>query len=136
VTVHHVVAGVLVRGDRVLLGHRSPSRRWYPDVWDVVGGHVEPGEDERAALLRELREEIGVEATEVYDEPVLRVEDGELLLTVHVVRAWAGEPRNVEPEEHDDLRWVSADEVCALRLAHPSYAGLVQRLVGSGVAAD
>jgi 8-oxo-dGTP diphosphatase len=132
----HVVAGVLVRGDRVLLGHRSPSRRWYPDVWDVVGGHVEPGEDERAALLRELREEIGVEATEVDDEPVLRVGDGELVLTVLVVRAWAGEPRNVAPEEHDELRWVSAAEVATLRLAHPSYAGLVRRLVGSGATAD
>ena len=135
-TVHHVVAGLLVRGDRVLLGHRSPSRRWYPDVWDVVGGHVEPGEDERAALLRELREEIGVDATEVDDEPVLRVEEGELALTVHAVRAWVGEPRNLEPQEHDELRWVSAAEVAALRLAHPSYAGLVQRLVGHGAAAD
>ena len=135
-TVHHVVAGVLVRDSRVLLGHRSPSRRWYPDVWDVVGGHVEPGEDERAALLRELREELGVEATEVDDEPVLQVQDGDLSLTVHVVRAWLGEPRNVEPEEHDELRWVSATEVRSLRLAHPSYAGLVERLVGSGSAAD
>ena len=136
VTVHHVVAGVLVRDGRVLLAHRSPSRRWYPDVWDVVGGHVEPGEDERAALLRELREEIGVEATTVDDEPVIRVEDGDLTLTVHVVRAWVGEPRNLEPEEHDELRWVSAAEVGALPLAHPSYAGLVQRLVGTGTAAD
>ncbi|WP_369257707.1 NUDIX domain-containing protein [Geodermatophilus amargosae] len=135
-TVHRVVAGVLVRDDRVLLGHRSPSRRWYPDVWDVVGGHVEPGEDERTALLRELREEIGVEATEVDDEPVLRVEDGGLSLTVHAVRAWEGEPRNAEPEEHDELRWVSAAEVRGLRLAHPSYVGLVQRLVGPGAAAD
>ena len=43
--VHHVVAGVLVAGNRVVLGHRSTARRWYPDVWDVIGGHVEPGED-------------------------------------------------------------------------------------------
>jgi 8-oxo-dGTP diphosphatase len=136
VTVHHVVAGLLVRDGRVLLGHRSPSRRWYPGVWDLLGGHVEPGEDERAALLRELREEIGVEATEVDDEPVLRVEDGELVLTVHVVRAWRGEPRNLQPAEHDELRWVGAAEVDDLELAHPSYAGLVERVAGPAARPD
>ncbi len=57
---HHVVAGVLVRGDTVLMCHRSPHRRWYPGVRDLPGGHVEPGEDEPAALARELREELGV----------------------------------------------------------------------------
>jgi 8-oxo-dGTP diphosphatase len=134
--VHRVVAGVLVRGDRVLLGHRSPARRWYPDVWDVIGGHVEPGEDERAALLRELREEIGVRATDVDDEPVLRIGDGELSLTVHAVRAWVGEPRNLQPAEHDELRWVTAAEVRGLALADPSYAGLVERVTGSGAPPD
>ncbi|WP_448641116.1 NUDIX domain-containing protein [Geodermatophilus sp. URMC 63] len=135
-TVHRVVAGVLVRGDRVLLGHRSPARHWYPDVWDVIGGHVEPGEDERAALLRELREEIGVEATGVDAEPVLRVAEGDLDLAVYAVRAWDGEPRNRQFDEHDELRWVSATGVRGLALAHPSYAGLVERVTRAGAPAD
>ncbi|SDC09315.1 ADP-ribose pyrophosphatase YjhB, NUDIX family [Geodermatophilus telluris] len=127
---HRVVAGVLVSGPRVLLGHRSRGRRWYPGVWDVVGGHVEPGEDERAALLRELREEIGVEATGVDGEPVLRVTEDDLHLAVYAVRTWEGEPRNLQPHEHDELRWVTAGEARGLALAHPSYADLVERLAG------
>lgn len=59
-TIHHVVAGALVAGDRLLLCHRSPTRRWYPNVWDLPGGHVEAGESEPEALRRELYEEIGV----------------------------------------------------------------------------
>ena len=38
---HDVVAGVLIRDGHVLLCHRSPAREWYPDVWDLPGGHVE-----------------------------------------------------------------------------------------------
>ena len=37
-----IVTALLRDGNRVLLCHRSPRRRWYPDVWDLPGGHVEP----------------------------------------------------------------------------------------------
>ncbi len=36
--------GVLVRGGEVLLARRSDDRAFYPGVWDVIGGHCEPGE--------------------------------------------------------------------------------------------
>ncbi|GID92165.1 NUDIX hydrolase [Amorphoplanes digitatis] len=55
-----IVTALLRDGNRVLLCHRSPQRRWYPDVWDLPGGHVEPGEPPGAALARELREELVV----------------------------------------------------------------------------
>lgn len=60
--VHVVVAAVLRRRGRALLVHRSPQRRWYPDVWDLPGGHVEAGEDPAQALARELTEELGTTA--------------------------------------------------------------------------
>jgi 8-oxo-dGTP pyrophosphatase MutT (NUDIX family) len=39
-----VAAAALVNSDRVLLSHRHPSRRWYPNVWDIPGGHIEDDE--------------------------------------------------------------------------------------------
>jgi 8-oxo-dGTP diphosphatase len=56
---HIVVAGLLRRRGRALMVHRSPQRRWYPDAWDLPGGHVQIGEVPRLALARELREEMG-----------------------------------------------------------------------------
>lgn len=58
---HEVVVGALVREGRVLLVHRSPNRRAYPDVWDLPGGHVEKDESELDALAREMHEEVGVQ---------------------------------------------------------------------------
>lgn len=51
-----IVAGVMIQDGRILLCHRSPDRWWYPDVWDLPGGHVEPGETPAAALRRDLEE--------------------------------------------------------------------------------
>jgi 8-oxo-dGTP diphosphatase len=56
-----IVTAFLRDGNRVLLCHRSARRRWYPDVWDLPGGHVERGELPGASLVRELREELGID---------------------------------------------------------------------------
>ena len=67
---HLVVTGLLHRHGRVLLVHRSPTRHWYPDTWDLPGGHVEVEESPLEALVRELGEELGILA-EVTGEPLL-----------------------------------------------------------------
>jgi len=125
--VHAVVAGALVQGGQVLLGHRTSSRRWYPDVWDLPGGHVEQGESEPQALIRELREELGVQVLGRDCEAVttlhLTAGDGveELRLAIWRVRKWRRAPVNRCPEEHDHLGWFSADELEELTLAHGRY---------------
>lgn len=123
----HVVAGALIRDGSVLLGHRHASRAWYPDVWDLPGGHVEPGESSRATLDRELREELGVQVR-VADGPVqVRLDD--LSMDVWRVRAWAGTPANRAPEEHDEVRWFTAGQLSGARLAHPAYLPRLTRML-------
>ncbi len=104
-----VVVGALVREDRVLLVHRSPSKRAYPGRWDLPGGVVEDGESEMGALARELREELGVQVATGSTSHLCRVTvrpAGEpVLLSAWLVRDWTGVPTNAAPEEHDDIRW-------------------------------
>jgi 8-oxo-dGTP diphosphatase len=106
-TNHQVVAVILSQADRLLLCHRAPTRRWYPDVWDFPGGHVEPEERPEEALRREILEELGVELEGVDGAPVLHrfVPDTGLDLTVWASRYWRGNVTNMQPEEHDAIGW-------------------------------
>ncbi len=59
-----VAAAVLLRdGGEVLLAQR-PAGKPYAGYWEFPGGKFEPGEEPRAALVRELREELGIEVTD------------------------------------------------------------------------
>jgi len=122
---HLVVAGLLLRGGRGLLLHRAPTRRWYPDCWDLPGGHVEKGETPAEALRRELVEELAVTAV-VTGAPLAQVRGDDFRMDVWKVDQWDGEPANVDPNEHDALAWLNNVEMAGLRLADSRLPGLFE----------
>ncbi|SCG56571.1 NUDIX domain-containing protein [Micromonospora zamorensis] len=129
---HVVVTGALVENGAVLLVHRSPTRRAYPDLWDLPGGHVDTGESELQALAREMHEELGVH---IVAESASRLGDwhagsGEDAVHVGVwkIGDWVGSPTNRAPEEHDDIAWVGINELGGLPLVFGDLAALLRPL--------
>jgi len=106
---HKVVVGALICSGRVLLVHRRQDKRANPDVWDLPGGLMEPGESELAALTRELYEELGVHIATVAATHLCRLiagpADEPAVVSAWLVPDWRGTPANVAPEEHDDIGW-------------------------------
>jgi 8-oxo-dGTP diphosphatase len=131
VGIHRVVAGLLVDAERVFLCHRSASRRWYPSVWDLPGGHVEENEAPPVALVRELHEEFGIVIPEPTDPPFAHFQQTDFDCRIWVVREWIGIP-HIASDEHDDMGWWPPEATENLSLAVESYRPLLQRAV-SGV---
>ena len=123
---------LFVRDGRVLLGHRSPHRAYYPNVWDMIGGHVEAGEAPEAAMIREAREEVGCVPTAyrwvdtIHEPHPDKHGPGEFY--VFVVTEWHGAEPHLVNDEHDELGWFSLAEVRLLPLADPSYVDVLARL--------
>ena len=95
-----VVAAILRQDDRVLLCHRHPNREWYPNVWDLPGGHIEPSEEAADALVRELREELGIEVARRLALPFQQVTDAAVGVELTIwLLDWEGAVVNDAPEE-------------------------------------
>ncbi len=114
-----IATAALIREGRILMAHRHPQRRWYPDCWDLVGGHIEPGESPEQAVIRECGEELGIR---IFDpQPIqMAFTDPGIEMHAFVVEHWEGEPVNAAPDEHDQLRWFKRAELAHLKLADPA----------------
>lgn len=92
--------------DRVLLARR-PEGKALAGLWEFPGGKVEPGETPETALIRELREELGIETRESCLAPLCFAshgyDDSHLLMPLFVCRRWQG---IVTPREGQELAWV------------------------------
>lgn len=110
-----VVAAAIVRDGRVLAARRGPHAR-EALRWELPGGKVEGGEDDAAALRREIREELGADVR--VDAPLAESVHAYAHATIHLVAyrctLLAGEP---EAREHAELRWIGAAEMGELTWA-------------------
>lgn len=100
---------VLIKDNKILLGRRT-NTGWMDGYYSLPAGHLERQETLIEAVIREAKEEIGVDMK------------SDALSCVHVMhrksayidfyftaKEWGGKPRNVEPEVCDDLGWFSLD---------------------------
>ena len=93
-----VAVGVLVRGDGAFLLTSRPAGKPYAGYWEFPGGKLEAGENVRAALDRELREELGVQVLSAHAWHDEMVDYPHALVHLHfwIVSAWEGELRMLE----------------------------------------
>jgi 8-oxo-dGTP diphosphatase len=97
-----VVAADLVRGDGCHLLHRRPAHKQHGGLWEFPGGKLEIGETSRAALKRELCEELGIEVDASDFAPICFAESEgggarpAILLLLYRCWSWRGEPMALE----------------------------------------
>ncbi len=104
-----VVAALIREGERFLICQR-PAHKARGMLWEFVGGKVEPGESGPQALVRECREELGIELAvgEVFMDVVHAYPDITVHLTLYNAAVAAGEPVLLE---HNALAWITAEQI-------------------------
>lgn len=120
------IKGVVLHRSRVLL---LLNER---DEWDLPGGRPDPGEDHRAALVREVREETGlaVDVTALVDEHLFEVLPQRFVRIVAYVCTLQAEGAVALSPEHREACWVdltALSERVAGRLLPAGYLGAIRQ---------
>ena len=124
-----VVAAVFTDQEYVLACRRRPHLS-SGGRWEFPGGKVEAGEEPQAALARELREELDVEAEigALLDRTITLTPDGPISLACYLTRSLT--PLPATSPDHDVISWFDRARLCALDWAEPDRPAM-WKLIGS-----
>ncbi|MFN0079759.1 MAG: (deoxy)nucleoside triphosphate pyrophosphohydrolase [Prosthecobacter sp.] len=123
-----VVCAIIMRDDRIMIAQRPPDKK-LGGLWEFPGGKVEPGEAAKAALHRELHEELGctVRITRTLPSFVHAYSWGSIELIPFLCALTADSPEP-HPHEHTAIAWVGREQLRAYDLA-PADVPLLTALV-------
>jgi 8-oxo-dGTP diphosphatase len=118
----------VTHGEDVLLLRRPAGKR-FAGRWNGLGGHVEPGEDVKVAARRELREESGLDVSDLRLAAVIHESDGGQATLVFVFIG-ESEKRTLCPPRGFELAWHAVGGLAALDLV-PDLAALLPRALSA-----
>ncbi len=105
-----VIAAVIERNGKFLLGRRSPAKKSAPGYWCPLTGQKEVRETEQQAVAREVLEEVGLIVRPIKKLCEFDTRDKTARIHWWLVQIQAGEAA-IRNDEHTELRWVTVDEM-------------------------
>lgn len=113
------IVAVLVRDDRVLVIRRGPEAA-LSDYWAPLSGRIEPGESQQDAVVREVREEVGLRVVPLAKVWECDTDDGKYVLHWWTAEIASSGMLTLHPGEVAEARWVTAEEYLQLE---PTFDG-------------
>lgn len=122
-----VVAALIFSGKKFMICRRPPHKA-RGLLWEFVGGKVEAGETKEEALVRECREELGVELSvkDAYFDVVHEYPDITVHLTLFRAEIAKGEPKLIE---HTEIKWITPAEIPLYEFC-PADKEILKKLMG------
>jgi 8-oxo-dGTP pyrophosphatase MutT (NUDIX family) len=129
--------GALIVDDdgRIFFQRRSPERRLFPNCWDIVGGHLEPGEDSQDALRREVSEATGWAVSHVAAWSIPRTATTGGAMETTTWSGWTVTSPPAEAGRHTEFRWLTADDLTLLDENRDVDDGMSRRIAEDAFAA-
>ena len=123
------VHGIVAHENRILVLRRAPSVTYKPGCWDLPGGHLSNGESFEQCLAREVAEETGLTIEVERLLGLTQALDGPYMQIVFSCKVAVAGPIRLADFEHDEARWLSANELRDLTPLIP----YLERIISQGM---
>ncbi len=110
------VAAIIISKDKILLAKRSSTLSEEPNKWENMGGSIDEGESPSEAILREAKEELGIELLLKGIALEYKDKEGNVNCTVYYSET-NQTPRLMEKDACTEIKWFSKEEIKDLELA-------------------
>lgn len=106
-----ITTAIIRNGSKYLIAKRAKTKRFAPNQWEFISGFIDAPETAEEAILREIKEELGIEGKIIDRSNQFDIVDDEGSWTVIPFLVELSTPDiQVHPEDHSEARWVIADE--------------------------
>jgi len=102
----HLVCGMLVDGDKFLIGKRKEDNKNNPNMWELPGGKVEDGESPFEAINREWMEELNIRVKIYHQIPQREMYD--TMVYPYILRYESGRARK---NDHSEIKFIDFSEI-------------------------
>jgi 8-oxo-dGTP diphosphatase len=120
------VHGVIANRGRIIVLKRADRMRYKPGTWDLPGGHLAIGESFEECLLREIKEETGLDTAVERLLGVQKTGSEPYVQALYACRLLVYRQVKLQPNEHVEARWVTPEEMAELELI-PYLQGALER---------
>ena len=121
-----VTAAIIIKDNKVLITRRSPGQK-FAGFWEFPGGKCEPNETPEECLVREIKEELDVEAEvqSFFAENIYEYPQGTIRLLAYLVHVVSGE---IKLSVHDRMEWVEPKTLMDFKLL-PADFPIVRKIM-------
>ena len=108
-----VVVGFIVRDGKIFVAKRAKTKKMFPDRYELVGGHIDLGESPEQALIREVKEELGLTVTvgPLVGAFTFEIDDEFKIELAYFCYPTDGTEPTLNPADHSQSRWIARDEL-------------------------